>query len=116
MKKSLVSVLVLVTSYGFGQEIVTTCFDKDNNKVEKSKSEYCVVGKQIDIPVGVTEIAPRKIYVDTLKGFYTSTNALKFIEVYNDEGLLHGPSIEYYPDRHVLPKCDEAERPSKSNF
>ena len=84
------------------QPIVRECFDK-KGIVDEANSEYCVVGKKVlrlD-EKGSGRYDTVKSYVDTVRAFYTSTNKLKFLRIYNQDAYREGNFEEYYPNGNI---------------
>lgn len=107
MKTKILSLLLMVSGACFSQQLVTTCFDSNDNPIAEVASSYCLTGKKIlklskSKISGVTDSV--ELFVDTVKAFYSKTRTLKFVKYYDSQGNLQGDYLEFFPSGELKAK------------
>lgn len=100
MKNSLI-VLTLLACLPCYAQLSKVCYDNENNAVDEVASDFCMVGKIVEIPILPGSKETVWHFVDTVRGYFNDTKKMKFLKIYNEHGLEHGNYIEWYADGKV---------------
>jgi TonB family protein len=98
--KTLFSLLFFcLSTHLSAQQYYTDFFDEDGKPVKETESDYFVVGKNVWLLDTNNDTVLS--YVDTVRAYYTQTKSVKFIKIYDKNGIQNGDYIEYYPNRKI---------------
>jgi TonB family protein len=89
---------ICTTTYG---QLTKICYDGKNLPADEVASEYCVVGKIVDFRLFPGSRDSMWHFVDTVRAYYTASKKIKFLKIFNTDGLEDGNYIEYFPDGRI---------------
>jgi TonB family protein len=99
MKICLFFLLTLCAS-AYGQ-LTKVCYDKNQKASDESMSDYCVVGKVVQLAAFPGSRDSVWHFVDTVQAYYTASKKIKFLKIYDADGLEDGNYIEYFADGKI---------------
>lgn len=97
MRHVLTLLLLQSASVSCAQTLSKECYDAAGNRVVEEKSAYCVVGKRVNrLDTNNGKVDTVLSYIDTVTAYYSGTNNLKFVHLYNQYATRHGSYVEFH--------------------
>ena len=103
MRLILLLLLAMISNLTEGQVIVKEFFTKKDEPTNAANSYYYRVGEKVLMERGETERRIDTVFIDTVKTFYTSTNAIRSRSFYR-EGYQDGPYNFYHENGKLKEK------------